>query len=73
MKAASVDSWSIAIAAATGGVLGMMVATAYHLLHDYSRLPSAGLLPHFTPQLIAGGTGGALVIGWAAVFHDRQR
>jgi hypothetical protein len=73
MKAALVDSWSIAIAAATGGVLGTMVATAYHLLHDHSRLPSADLLPHFIPQLITGGIGGALMIGWAAVLHDRQR
>jgi hypothetical protein len=68
-----VDSWSVAIAAMSGGVLGMMVATANHLLHDHSRLPFADLLPHFIPQLITGGVGGALVIGWAAVIHDRKR
>jgi hypothetical protein len=73
MKPASVDSWSVVIAAVSGGVLGMMVATANHLLHDHSRLPFAGLLPHFIPQLITGVGGGALVIGWAAVIHDRKR
>jgi hypothetical protein len=69
MKPASVDSWSVVIAAVSGGVLGMMVATANHLLHDRSRLPFAGLLPH----LITGVGGGVLVIGWAAVIHDRKR
>jgi hypothetical protein len=73
MKPASVDSWSVAIAAVSGGVLGIMVATANHLLHDHSRLPFADLLPHFIPQLITGGVGGALVIGWAAVMHERRR
>ena len=75
MKAASMDSLEHCHGGRRpGGVLGMTVATAYHLLHDHSRLPlRRSLLPHFIPQLIAGGIGGALVIGWAAVFHDRQR
>jgi len=72
MRPASVDPWSVAIAAASGGVLGILAATAYHVLHDHSRLPSAELIPHFIPQLIAGCVGGALVFGWAAVVHERK-
>ena len=73
MKPASVDSWSVAIAAVSGGVLGMVVARAYHVLHDHSRLPFEDLLPHFIPQLITGGVGGALVMSWAAAIHERKR
>jgi hypothetical protein len=51
----------------------MMVATAYHVLHDHSLLPSADLPQHFIPQLITGGLSGAVVIGGAAVIHDRNR
>ena len=37
MKAASMDSWSIAMAAADlGAFSALTVATAYHLLHDHS-------------------------------------
>jgi hypothetical protein len=73
MRPASVDIWSTAIAAALGGVLGILATTAYHLLHDHSWLPPAALLPHFLPQLVAGCAGGALVIGWAALAYDRKR
>jgi len=72
VRPASVDPWSIAIAAASGAVLGVVVATAYHVLHDHSQLPFADVLPHFLPQLIAGCIGGALLLVWAAVAHDRQ-
>ena len=72
MRPASVDPWSVAIAAASGAVLGIVVATAYHVLHDHSQLPFADVLPHFLPQLIAGCVGGALLLGWAAVAHDRK-
>ncbi len=73
MRLASADVWSVAIAASTGGVLGILAVTAYHLFHDHSRLASSALLPHFLPQLIAGCVGGALAVGWAAVAYDRKR
>ena len=73
MKLASVDVWGVAIAAVSGGVLGIPAVTAYHLLHDHSRLPSSALLPHFWSQLITACVGGALVIGYAALAYDRKR
>ena len=73
MRPASVDRWSTAIVVVLGGVLGMMMATAYHLLHDHTGLPSRDLLAHFIPQLISGCVGGALVLGSAAVVHNRKR
>ena len=73
MKPASADIWSAAIAASTGGVLGILAATTYHVLHDHSQLPFADVLPHFIPQLIAFCVGGALVFAGAAVLHDRKR
>jgi len=72
MKPASIDTWSVAIAAVTGGVLGILVATAYHVLHDHSQLPFADVLPHFIPQLIAGCVCGVLIFAGAAVAHDRK-
>ena len=72
MRPASVDPWSVAITAGSGAVLGILAATAYHVLHDHSRLAFADVVPHFIPQLIAGGVSGALVLGWAAVVHDRK-
>lgn len=36
MRTESVDTWSVAIAAVSGGVLGILVATAYQVLHDHS-------------------------------------
>lgn len=68
----SVNPWSVTLAAACGGVLGILAATAYHLLHDHSRLASTDVLPHFLPQLIAGCVAGALVFGWAVAAHDRK-
>ena len=44
MRSASVDPWSVATAAASGAVLGILAATAYHVLHDHSHLSFADVL-----------------------------
>jgi hypothetical protein len=59
------------MAAIIGGVLGLLTATLYHVLHDHSGFTRDDLLSHFIPQMVASTVIGGAFFGAAAVIRNR--
>ena len=64
---------NVAIAIVIGSMLGILAATAYHLLHDHSQYAPAELVQHFIPELVAFAAGGALLSAIIAVVFNYMK
>lgn len=66
--------WSVLIWAAVGAILGVLLSTIWHLLHDHSDLTAEqALWGHFVPRMLAVMVGGAIVFGRVSAIRSRLK
>jgi Ni/Fe-hydrogenase subunit HybB-like protein len=63
----------VPIAIVIGSVVGVLAATAYHLLRDHPQYDSGTVLHHFIPEMAAFAAGGAILFAIAAFVLNRRR
>jgi hypothetical protein len=66
----SAGAWNTALCAAAGALVGILLATTRHLLHDHSNMTPEVVLWHFVPEMLAALLFGAALFGGVSAIHN---
>jgi hypothetical protein len=69
----STEPWSIATAAAIGGLAGTFAALIRHFSHDHSGYAPAEQSQHYTPEVVATAIAFAILGAIVAIVRNRWK